>query len=222
MRLWPTPSWSSWATRSRSPSWAASARPTLARRSSSSRSSMSLNASASSVASESPPATCRRRPGSSGSIRRAKLVSSRSGPSARRSNSRLMVSMSTRPPAKIASSRSAGFDADAEKTSAVIVQAAARTAALPMATRQNSAGPRERGDTAPSLTATGETESGATGTLTEACSRGSGRGHAASETASDAGGPYVHVAGRILTPLSHLCHGGYPADDVGGTPLNGG
>ena len=108
---------------------------------------MSLNAAASSVASESPPATSSRWPGSSGSIRRANAVSSRSGASAARSSSRLTPSISARPPAKIANSRTARLDTAGEKTRAVIVQAAASTSALPMATRQNRAGPRERANT---------------------------------------------------------------------------
>ena len=74
-------------------------------------------------------------------------VSCRSGASARRSSSRLIASISARPPAKIDSSRTATSSALGENTSAVIVQAAASTAALPMASRQKSAGPREGAST---------------------------------------------------------------------------
>ena len=96
-----------------------------------------------------------------------------------------------------------------EKTSAVIVHAAASTAALPIARRQKSAGPREGASTDSQLMER-RLDSGATGTPTEACSRGSGRGHAASETVGDAGGPYVHVALRRMPAA-----GGLP---IGGTP----
>ena len=79
----------------------------------------------------------------------ARTRSARAAARARaRSSSRLTPSISARPPAKIANSRSGDArDTAGEKTSAVIVQAAASTAALPMATRQNSAGPRERANT---------------------------------------------------------------------------
>ena len=67
----------------------------------------------------------------------------------------MIASIVTRLPPKIASSRSATSVPLGANTSAVIAHAAASTAALPMATRQNSAGPREEGDTAPSLTSNG-------------------------------------------------------------------
>ena len=221
----PTPSWSSCATRSRSPSCAASARRTLSRRSASSRSSISLKAAASSAASESPPPISSRWPGSSGSIRRANCVSSRSGASACRSSSRLSASMSTRPPLKIASSRSATSSTLGANTNAVIVHAAASTAALPMASRQKSAGPRERANTdavwRSALAACGlimltAEDSGATDTPTEACSRGSGREHAASETVGNAGGPYVHVARRRIAAGGTRDHGGNHVTERGG------
>ena len=62
----------------------------------------------------------------------------------RRLGRRLTRERRDSPPAKIASSRTATSSTLGENTNAVIVHAAARTAALPMATRQNSAGPRER------------------------------------------------------------------------------
>ena len=62
-------------------------------------------------------------------------------------------------------------------------------------------------------------DSGATGTPTEACSRGSGREHAASETVGDAGGPYVHVARRrIAARRRAVTMGGTPYMSVGGVP----
>ena len=63
-----------------------------------------------------------------------------------------MASISARPPAKIDSSRTATSSALGENTSAVIVHAAASTAALPMASRQKSAGPREGASTDLSVT----------------------------------------------------------------------
>ena len=147
--VWPTPSWSSCATRSRSPSCAASARPTLSRRSASRRSSISLNARGElgrlGVARRRPRAGGRARAGRSGARTRS---AARSGASARRSSSRLSAEHQR---------EAAGEDRQlaqrrrstprGEKTSAVIVHAAASTAALPMATRQKSAGPRERANT---------------------------------------------------------------------------
>ena len=76
----PTSSCSSRATRSRSPSWAASARRALPWRSASRRSSMSLNARASSATSAAGFSIATRRPGSSGSTRRIVPVSRSSGP----------------------------------------------------------------------------------------------------------------------------------------------
>ena len=62
-------------------------------------------------------------------------------------------------------------------------------------------------------------DSGSTGTPTEACSRGSGREHAASETVGDAGGPYVHVARRSMPVAMGAAHRGNPVDESGGSPL---
>src|SRR4051794_14784119 len=145
---------------------------------------------------------------------RANAVSCRSGASARRISSRLIASISARPPAKIDSSRTATSSAFGENTSAVIVHAAASTAALPMARRQKSAGPREGANTDFLLL-----DSGATGTPAEACSRGSGREHAASETVGDAGGPYVHVALTSMAVASGAAHTGNPVNERGGNPL---
>ena len=106
MSVWPISSCSSRASRPRSFSWAVSARRPLLRRSSSSRSSIALNAFASRATSPSAPSSASRRPGDRGSTRSISAVSRSSGPKTRRSSSRLTEIMSAAPTPSTAASAS--------------------------------------------------------------------------------------------------------------------
>ena len=137
VRVWPTSSCSSCATRSRSDSCAASTRRAACARSVSRPSSISLKASASSPASEDAPAPGKRSPGRIGSKRRASAASCCSGSTALRTST-MLISVTT-PSATIRTSSAASSEMRfGESTRKTVTDPAISTTTLAIAMRQNS------------------------------------------------------------------------------------